>query len=145
MGEGDGVYNLLIILDRLRERPAKKDDLATARNRDLLNADTADNLCAVCLFRLVVENEQALAGEPPGDGAGPRPHAGILIILSDKGYLARDFPVFVAVLDVVCAAFAGYGVLRDSFRGEERPSVERNTTPMSSLCTLLNVKPNFTR
>ena len=98
---------------------AGENDLATARYRDLLDTDTGDNLCVIGFPRLVVEHEQALAGEPPGDGAGPRPHAGILIILSDKGYLARDFPVFVAVLYVVCAAFAGYGVLRDSFRREE--------------------------
>ena len=52
----------MIVFEAFRERGARESYLAMPRNGDLLNAYAADNLCAVCLARLVVENEQALAG-----------------------------------------------------------------------------------
>ena len=86
----------------------------------MLDRDTADDLCGVRLFRLVVKDEQALAGEPFRHGARSRPHARVVVALADESDGTYDFAVFVTVLNVVCAALAGYRVLRYPFRGEER-------------------------
>ena len=85
----------------------------------MLDRDTADDLCGVRLFGLVVKYEQALAGEPFRHDARSRSHARVMVALADESDRAYDFAVFVTVLYVVCAALAGYRVLRYPFRGEE--------------------------